>query len=404
MTPLVFVVYLITSVLIYYGFSDSMGTIQLGLAVLTMIFYIKNPKTIHVVPVLLFTLFALILLVFSGQMSVVGFNAPIKHALKFVHLLYACTCGLFMRYVAEDREKKVFIIGVIATTIVSCVRSVILVMTSGNAYAIRYASRYGYDTGDVLGFNQIYAIPFCIILVLFLLLEKKFRKPFLKVILIGVLLVYIYFTIVSLFTTALVITAAGVILYLGVRAYRRKASIMLVISTVIITFFMMLISIFSDRTMDFIIDATSDMNYITRNRLRYISEAILGLSSGISYSYDRRQELMGYSLESFSQHPIFGVGYAGYRYGTIGCHQEWADLLGVFGIIGTIVVALILFGIFFNVYRDISDRHVKDLYLVMVVVFVVLGFLNPCISDPLFIILLAVVPNLGVMMKEAKDE
>ncbi len=391
-SSILFVLYLVTSILVYAGSGDGMGTIQLGVSVLTIFIYYQNEKTYQALPILAFTFFALVLLVLSGQMRARGFNAPIKHVLKFVHILYAFTAFIFIRYIASETERRIFVIAMLLVTVVICARSVVLVLTSGNAYAIRYASRYGFES-DVAGFNQVYAIPFYIVIVSFVLVNLKKKKPIYVLLLLGALLIYLLFVGISLFTTALIMSAAGLVLLFFFTMFRNNPTKLFRVVLTLIILAALVILIFPYQIMDILTRVTKGMNYVIRDRLLYVAEQILRVPSGISYSYERREELASYSLQTFRQYPLFGVGYGGYGYGVIGCHQEWIDMLGVFGIVGSAVVFAILTYMFLVVYRDLESRKEKDLYIILVVMFIVLGFLNPCLSDPLMLALFVIVPN-----------
>ena len=399
-STILFVAYLITSAMVYYGNGDSMGTIQLGLSLVTIGIYFKHKKTIKVMPWLLLTMFALILLFFSGQMSARGFNAPIKHTLKFVHVLYAFTAFIFIRYIAKEGERRFFVICMLFVTALSCFRSLSLVLSSGNAYAIRYASRYGYES-DVVGFYQIFAIPFYVVIVFYLLQNIEKKKLVHTVLLLGVLASYLYFTAIALFTTALILTIIGILLFYLFKALRGNRSVFLIGGIAVFILLFLVIAVFPTQTMDIILNATQDFNYVIRNRLLYVAESILNVSAGISYNHERREELASYSLQTFKNHPLFGVGYSGYGYGVIGCHQEWYDMLGVFGLIGSVVVFAVLIGLFVKIYRDLDSRNEKDLFIILSGMFVLLGFLNPCLSDPLLIALFVVVPNLKFLTRSA---
>ncbi len=376
---------------VYVG-SDSMGTIELGAAVLIFLFGFNRWEMKKAIPVFVLTLFVMVLLVTSGQMGARGFNAPIKHALKFVHLLFAFLCYLFLKNLSDERWKKIFVLAVFAGSLASCLRSIYLVIT-GNDYAIRYASRYGYNNEGVAGFSQIYGIPFLIVITafLFILIARESIKT--AVALLVVLAVYLYFIAVSLMVTALILTVVGIFLLLVLKLIRRSPALVLSLIVVVILALLLVIVLFPETVMDLAKKATANMNYVTRSRLLYVTEQILGVPSGIKYTYTRRNELASYSINTFLEHPMFGVGYAGYGYGVIGCHQEWYDMLGVFGLIGSTVVWGIIAWMLVTVFKGIESRIEKEMFLVLVVMFGVLGFLNPCMGAPLLMAMFVVAPN-----------
>ncbi|WP_029201175.1 O-antigen ligase family protein [Oribacterium sp. NK2B42] len=403
-STLLFVAYLITAAMVYYGIGDSMGTIQLVISLVTIGIFFAHKKIIKTVPLLILTLFALVLLLFSGQISVRGFNAPIKHALKFVHMLYSFTAFIFIRYIAKESERRLYVISILFVTALSCFRSISLVISSGNVYAIRYAFKYGYET-EVAGFNQIYAIPFYVVIVLFLLIYRENKKNIQTIFLFGVLAVYLYFIARTLLATALIMTMIGILFVYFFKALRDDKSVFLISVLFLGIIMFLVISLFPNHVMNLLIDWTENLNYVLKDRLLYVAGRILNVSSGRSYSYNRREELASYSLETFKNHPLLGVGYSEYGYGIIGCHQEWYDMLGVFGIIGSIIVFAIIIGLFVEVYRDMNSRAEKDLFFIISAMFFLLGFLNPCLFDPLLIAIFAVVPNLKFLISHvARDE
>lgn len=396
-STLLFGIILLMAGLIYFSGADSMGTIELGIAITAFILCFNNCKMQRAIPILLLAGFVLFMLFFSGQRNVTGFNAPIKHALKFVHLLFAFICYLFFRYAASEKEKIILIYVVFFAAAASCLRSIYLVYT-GNDYAIRYAARYGYS-GDVAGFAQIYGIPLLIVIVWSLLFngeKKKFKE---KILLIGLLAIYLYFIYVSLMTTALILTVIGILLFVLIKMVHKNAatSIMVLISLLLLA--ILTLFVFPNQIMSVVIKLTENMNYVLQDRIRYVFQDMLNVSSGISYNHERREELASYSLNTFKEHPIFGVGYSGYGYGVIGCHQEWPDMLGVFGLLGSIVVWGIIIRMIIVTYKGLESREEKDLFLVLVAMFGTLGFLNPCLGSPLLFALFVIAPNAKCLFK-----
>ena len=151
--------------------------------------------------------------------------------------------------------------------------------------------------------------------------------------------------------------------------------------------------------MSVVIKLTANMNYVLQNRIRYVFQDILNVSSGISYNHERREELASYSLNTFKEHPLLGVGYSGYGYGVIGCHQEWPDMLGVFGLLGSIVVWGVIIRMIVVTYKGLTSREEKDLFLVLAAMFGILGFLNPCLGSPLLFALFVIAPNVKCLFK-----
>ena len=396
-STLLFVIILLMAVSIYFSGADSMGTIELAIAIMTFLLCFKNCKMQRAIPILILVGCVLFMLFFSGQRSATGFNAPIKHALKFVHLLFAFVSYLFFRYASSEKEKKTLIYVVFFAAAASCLRSIYLVYT-GNDYAIRYAARYGYSS-DVAGFSQIYGVPLLIVIVWSLLFNGKKKKFKEKLLLIVLLAIYLYFIYVSLMATALMLTVIGILLFVLVKMLRKNATTSIIVLISLLFMAMLVIFVFPNQIMSMVIKLTENMNYVVQNRIRYVFQSVLNVSSGIAYNHERREELAAYSLNTFKEHPIFGVGYSGYGYGVIGCHQEWPDMLGVFGLLGSIVVWGIIIRMIMVTYKGLGTHEEKDLFLVLAVMFGILGFLNPCLGSPLLFALFVIAPNVKVLFR-----
>ena len=161
--------------------------------------------------------------------------------------------------------------------------------------------------------------------------------------------------------------------------------------------------IFVNQVSDWIYKITEPLNYILRDRLRSVAEKVFRANFNMAYSYDRREELAGYSMNAFKQHPLFGVGYNGYGYGVIGCHQEWQDLLGVFGLVGTAIFIMLMLYFVQMTKNTIIQKHDLHSFYIAVVLFIILGFLNPCLSLPVLCAVFIISPNLSLIIPWWKD-
>lgn len=98
-----------------------------------------------------------------------------------------------------------------------------------------------------------------------------------------------------------------------------------------------------------------------------------------SFHLDKRASLYKMSINSFLNHPIFGVGYTYgndstlHRMNGIGSHSTLLDTLGQFGIIGSIPFYVI---ILYPIYRNHRNKE-NSLYLIT---FLIMLALNPSFS------------------------
>lgn len=390
-------IYLMVFLVFFSGISSS-GTMELFLSLVVIAVGWTRYKMIKTIPILIFVSFVMSMLIMSGKMGATGFNAPIKHALKFVHLLFAYVCFLFLQHGAGEKERRSFVCIALTASVATSIHSIILVM-SGNVYAIRYASRYGYDTEGVASFSHIYGMPVLIVIVASILLLGRRMKLWEKAVLLAMLLLFLYFVYVSLMTTALILTVAGICLYILLEIMKNKKTIAASVILLCIIIAVLIILVFPERTMNVVLETTENLNYVLRDRIRFVAGKILQIPVNMTYSYNRRSELANYSIESFLNHPLFGVGYSGYEYGTIGCHQEWADMLGVFGLVGSSFVIGIIGYIFRSVHITLATDSEKNLFITLTCMFIVLGFLNPCMGGPMLIATIAISPNVKYILR-----
>ena len=266
-------IYVMVFLTFFSGVSSS-GTMELFISLVIIAIGWNRYKMINTLPLLILVAFIMFMLLLSGKMGERGFNAPIKHALKFVHILFAYECFLFLQHCGKEKERKTFVYVVFAASIATGIHSIMLVM-SGNAYAIRYASRYGVDAEGAASFSQIYGMPVLIVAIISILLSGKKMDLWKKASLLLMLIIFSYFVYVSLMTTALILTVAGIGLYLLLEITRktRLGAVSLTLLFIIVAILAM--AVFPEKTMDMVIKATADMNYVLRDRIQYVASKIL---------------------------------------------------------------------------------------------------------------------------------
>ena len=359
--------------------------LSIGLLMLNL-----SPKAIiELLPFILTSIVTLLLLFFSGQASVRGFNAPINHALKFVNLMFTAAVSIGMRNL--PKKYKLFILRtVIFSIIISALNSLYYVIFV-DKYAIRYYADRGFTT--VVDFDQFYGICFvlCVLICALFLWNKgyKIRK------FVPVCIIMSLFVCLSLYVTGLLICMLGVsiafAIYMYLRNKRRAA-----VSAIMVMLALVIVLVFKNQISDFIYSITEPLNYILRDRLRSVADMVLRTDHNLAYSYDRRNELAGYSLNAFHQHPLFGVGYESYGYGVIGCHQEWQDMLGVFGTIGTSIFICLMIWFIKIVIKNVNNRADVYVFLMSFFLFFILGFLDPCLSLPVLFSVFIIAPNISL--------
>lgn len=386
---------LISTIVFYISFNkNSMGTICMFLSCVILIINYRNRKIIETLPSLIMVIITVLMLLLSGRLGERGFNAPIGNQLKFIFIFCIQSFALIMRDLRQKQKKMILLVAYITITI-SCIISLFYVFTQ-DKYAIRYFESRGFFY--VMDFDQSYAVPFAAVTIFILLLNSQDKERKYRYILLALLCLMIVFTYFSLYTTALLLLLLGMMLYVMLLMYRKskKTFIMLFLG---VGFVGIVCIIFNNQISDFLYKLTEDMNWLVQARVRSVIDQIFRTDHGNWYTTERRDELANYSLNTFKNHILFGVGYKGYGYGVIGCHQEWYDILGVFGLVGGIYI---LFMMLFNLsqnYLSIETQMDKDALMISTVMLIVLGFFNPCLSKQVLFLVFVIAPNLSSLKK-----
>lgn len=387
--------YLIVTVSLFLTFfSYTKSSFGIECIILTAVILLLNLKArciTELFPFMVICGITTIMYAFSGQTSARGFNAPVNHMLKFVYLMFAVALSIGMRELSREVRAKA-IKWMLASVLIS-----VLISSYSAIFVDRYAIRYPEERGfkNVVDFAQFYGICLVICALAFVLLRYRKKYAIWKEVLYCVPV--ILFIAVSLYATGVLITVFGIGLGFALHKYdssKTKAALW--------AFFLILLlglmMIFSTQISDWIYRITEPLNWILKDRLRSVADTIFRTNHNLLYSYDRRDELAGYSLTTFQNHPLFGIGYKGYGYGVIGGHQEWQDLLGVFGIVGTVILGVALLFLIKTTAKNIDNRIDLHAFYIAVIVFFILGFLNPCLNLPVLTAVFVVAPNISLII------
>lgn len=131
----------------------------------------------------------------------------------------------------------------------------------------------------------------------------------------------------------------------------------------------------------------------TNNKIIAIANIIKGDFSNID-TISRRLMLASWSIDSFKKNMLFGINWKHHEYGRIGCHMQWADDLGRYGIFGNTILILNYFYLSISSINKIECRIVKDAMICIWIMFIILGFLNPCISASNLMMIFVVIPSM----------
>ena len=378
---------LVSMFMIFFSFNNtSWGSVCI---VATLVLIILNCRYDYLKPLFPFVLvcgITMLLLFMSGRASERGFNAPVNNALKYIHLMFVVALSIAMKKMSRQERHTI-----LKWTMVSLTISVLIslyYLLRVDIYAVRFSELRGFPM--VIGFDQFYGLCMFLCVLFFTVISCKQEKNKTKYIVL--IIIWLACVGLSLLVTGLLLAVMGIALGLAVAKYNESKSktILWVIAIIILGF---VVLVFRTQISDWIYSITDSMNPFLKDRLRSVTDTLLRTDHNIAYSYDRREELAGYSMSTFRNHPLFGIGYKYYGYGIIGCHQEWQDMLGVFGLFGATVFVILMMCHSRYLLKRMDNEIDKSAYLIALLVYIVFGFLNPCLTPPSLSVLFIVAPN-----------
>ncbi len=391
-TPSKFLAYLIIWISLFVAFSSfnksSFGTVYILLTMMLLVLNFSIKNIADLMPFMIVCGLAILLLLISGKMSERGFNAPINHALKFVYLMFTAALSIGIRGLS-NRKKAVVIRAVLCSVTISIVISLYYVIFV-DRYAIRYFETRGFTT--VIDFSQFYGICVLLCVLMFSIFSYYRKYPVVTYLfLCGLLILCVG---LSLYATGVLLCAFGIALGFAFHKYRQNKK-RTVVWALIAACLLSIVFLFRVEVSDLVYDMTESLHWVLRDRLRSVADMIFRTDHNLPYSHDRREELAEYSINTFRENPIFGVGYQGYGYGVIGSHQEWHDLLGVFGLTGMAVFLILIFKLSRQVIRTLDNKTDLYSFYIALILFILLGFLNPCLNLPVLSAVFVIAPNMS---------
>lgn len=319
------------------------------------------------------------------------FNSPIRYVTKYMILFFVFTISRICIYLSS-KEKKIFIKAAFISIIISCIVSIWYTIFV-NSEAIRY--REGIGITNTVSFDQAYGISIFIPLYIYYI-WKNWRKLKFRPIYVLIIGVFVFFLYKSQLVTAMILSLVGLFLFYFIEVVLNKKNKMLRLMGASFVFLLIyfLIRIY---LVDFLFNFAALMPNTVRMRIQFVIDTFFFTQHANSYNLGRRMEIANYSWNSFKAHPFFGVGLSGIKYGSIGYHQEWVDMLGVVGIVGTAVISVVVLRYVFRQYKLCTNTFDKNCYIVAILLFLILGFFDPCLTDPVLFTVFAIAPNLSAM-------
>ncbi len=380
----------------YTGYMLNTECLIIGFGILLL--NIGDDRYFTVIPITMLCIGVLFLLFVSGRFGERGFNAPIVNAYKYVYLFICAVCAVFTKGLERQWKAavvKVTIVVYVFTELISIYYAVFV-----NAEAIRYANQLGFRFAA--NFDQVFAAPFTMSCLVLMLRENKL-SVLEKCFAIGGVIITGLFCFLSGITTSFLLTAisASVAFFLSTKGSKKKYVFILLAVIIVCA----VVYIYKQQISDYLYRITEDLAPDFRRRIRYVTDELLGTEHyNEGYEHEGRERLVAYSLNSFKNNPIFGIGYWEYGFMTIGAHTEWVDMLGVFGLVGTALFGISVFILCRSIFIRSEDRTERISFFIALGIMFLLGFLDPFLSMPVLIMVFVVAPNISSVDKTLRRE
>lgn len=327
---------------------------------------------------------------FAIHSDVSGYFAPIYHLLKYYRLIYIpIIIGVFRNLSAG--QKRFLIVEIL---ICVCITNLIsLYYVSIDELAIRYRGmKDGIPNDDtypgIIRFSQVFSSA---LLNFILLISAILNKN--RTIVIWIILVLVLNTITlikSQLMTPILCFCLVILLYIIFQHYKQKVLNFVLLIVIPIALLYKRIAEWMLGYLDYI-----KSDFIAKRLEAILNFAISG--DGRKYSaINNRMDKIDISWSSFSTSPLLGVGYEKYDSNVVGSHQDWFDILAVSGIVGFVIVLIVIIISSKMVLKSINGRD-KTAFIAAMIVFLILGFLDPCLDICIFFAVFVIIPNFSVL-------
>lgn len=290
---------------------------------------------------------------------------------------------LLSKYPFLDSTYKRLMILIIIVIGYFCVRALLLLAV--NPLAMRELISTNKDESIIVGggFGLPYSLSLLLPALLPIIKDKGIKALgsifFILFSTLGIVVIFM-----TQYMTALIILLVG---YFFVLISKYKTSKQILVVTIFIVLFFNLY-IFLPDILNFLGLEEYEVLYRRMNE-------VISLASGNSQDasdFSTRINLSLSSLETFSNNILFGIGYI-YDYSFfmmqsngIGMHAEWFDSLAKYGLFAVFL--------FFFIKKSVNLYIGKSISIMM---FILLGFLNPVLSFQILFVVFYLIPLLGVL-------
>lgn len=369
---------------------------QMGIFIIWFLFNIKNSKLwgdalkYSILNIIIFVV-TFIRCAYADQLNMDYYSTLQVVIARYQMMIYPILFAYVIR-LSDKKKKQIFYLSLacIVGTIIVSLYYIIFVDPQAIRNTQRSVALFG--VGD---FMLMYSMAI-IVGPLFFLITKMNKKKKNLFIFISFILILICLLLCNLVTSVVIAIVSVIVMYLVTRNFKY----ILIAFYSIIAFFVILKNWFAK-----LLYSLANQNifyWSTNNKIVAIANVLSGDFTHVD-TLTRRFMLASWSLESFKENMFFGINWKNHQYGTIGCHMQWADDLGRYGIFGNIFIIINYIILFISSEKRIKDTFVKKAMITVWIMFFILGFLNPCLSATNLMMIFVVIPCLeGVVSKKGE--
>ncbi len=363
----------------------------IALEFLFLIFFFFCERKWKAYSILPFVLFALAASrYFLGHSSVEGYFAPKYHLIKYFRLLFVpVVCAVFSEL--DKRQKRLLLLEIITCMIFT--NMVSLYYTKIDPLAIRYRG-YGDEElyPGIIRFSQIFS--FAMLGVILLVAVLKTKKSMKSILFYGTAIALNAFMLLKAqMMTPVIVFALAAACYILFSC--REKTFLKYMGAFLIPITLLLYKPFFSWILGIV--QTLESSIMTRRM-----EALLNIllqTGGQVDSVSARMIKINISCTSFLQKPVFGIGFANFNEQTVGCHQDWFDILAVSGIIGIVLLAFFLVRQYKTGAAKCETREDLMMFKALYLAWIALGFLDPCLDMSLLIVVMIVAPHISLLWR-----
>lgn len=362
--------------------------IQIIVFILWILFMVNNKAffgealPFTVLNILIF-IFSLIRCIFANQINTDYYSTFQIVIARYQMMIYPI---LYIYVKRLNKEKKRTLFNLAIFSIVGTILVSLYYILFVDPQAIRNTQRSVplFGVGD---FMLMYAMAISVGPIFFFIIKRiKDGKRSIGYIL-SFLLIIICLLLCNLVTSVVIAAISLFVMYIVSRNNKSMISILCIMS-------ILLYIIKSNIAQLFYFIASKNLFYwSTNNKIIAIANVLNGDMTNID-TLSRRFMLASWSINSFKEHFLFGINWKNQKYGVIGCHMQWADDLGRFGVIGNLLFLIDYLYMFNYMKQHTLNTFVKNSIVTVWIMFFILGFLNPCLSATNLMMMFVIIPSM----------